>query len=129
MIDLYRKLARHLDDLPGGFPATESGVELRILQRLFAREEAELALHVSLIPADARIIAHRAGIGREEAEQRLAAMARKGLIVSMPIESKPIQYVAAQFVIGIWEFHVNDLNADLAWMLLKSKMERLMTLR
>ena len=27
--DIYRKLARHLDRLPGGYPATASGVELR----------------------------------------------------------------------------------------------------
>ena len=42
-IDLYRQLARHLDRLPGGFPATESGVELRILRRLFSPQDAELA--------------------------------------------------------------------------------------
>ena len=34
--ELYRKLARHLDKLPGGFPPTETGVELRILRRMFS---------------------------------------------------------------------------------------------
>jgi hypothetical protein len=34
-IDVYEKLAMHLDDLPAGFPRTESGVEIRILRRLF----------------------------------------------------------------------------------------------
>ena len=33
--EIYKKLAKHLDNLPGGFPPTESGVELRILKRLF----------------------------------------------------------------------------------------------
>lgn len=113
MDDTYRKLARHLDDLPGGFPATESGVELRILRRMFTPEDAELALHVSLIPAEARIIARRAGLDRETAAQRLAVMARKGLIVAMSAGPAPVQYVAAQFVIGIWEFHLNDLDAEL----------------
>jgi hypothetical protein len=31
MMELYQKLARHLDDLPGGYPATDSGVESQIL--------------------------------------------------------------------------------------------------
>ena len=31
--DVYRKLRKHLDDLPRGFPATKIGVELRILKR------------------------------------------------------------------------------------------------
>jgi len=32
---LYRRLQQHLDRMPVGFPATQSGVEIRILQRLF----------------------------------------------------------------------------------------------
>ena len=32
---IYRKLAGHLDNLPGGFPPTETSVELRILKKLF----------------------------------------------------------------------------------------------
>jgi ferredoxin len=111
MEDLYKRLARHLDNLPGGFPATESGVELRILRRLFSETEAGLAVHVSLIPEPPAVIARRAGIGREEAESRLADMARKGLIVRL--EGKSAQYAALHFVIGIWEFHVNDLDPAL----------------
>jgi ferredoxin len=113
MDDIYAKLARHMDSLPGGFPPTGSGVELRILRRLFTREEAELAVHISLIPEEARVIARRAGITREEAAQRLADMARKGLTIGLVAEDKATQYAAAQFVIGIWEFHVNDLDPGL----------------
>jgi len=113
MADTYRKLAQHLDYLPGGYPATESGVELRILRRLFTQEEAEFALHLSLIPAEADVIARRAGIGREVAARRLEEMSRKGLIMRLAFEAKPVQYMAAQFVIGIWEFQVNDLDPEL----------------
>jgi hypothetical protein len=45
--DVYRRLQRHLDELPVGYPATASGVELRILERLFTPEEAEVALALS----------------------------------------------------------------------------------
>ena len=113
MADVYKQLARHLDNLPGGFPPTESGVEIRILRRLFTDAEAAMALHLGLIPVGAAVIARRAGITGPEAERRLAEMARKGLIMSLVVENKPIQYMSAQFVIGIWEFHVKDLDQDL----------------
>jgi len=35
---LYRRLQQHLDRMPVGFPATRSGVEIRILERLFTPE-------------------------------------------------------------------------------------------
>jgi hypothetical protein len=78
--DVYERLARHLDDLPAGFARTKSGVELRILRRLFTPEEADLTLHLTLIAEEARIVALRAGMPVEETARRLDAMARKGLI-------------------------------------------------
>jgi NAD-dependent dihydropyrimidine dehydrogenase PreA subunit len=111
--EIYQRLAKHLDDLPGSFPPTESGVELRILRRLFTPDEAELALHLTLIPEESRLIAGRAKIAEEEAETRLKDMARKGLIFSMEKEGSSPKYMASQYVIGIWEYHVNDLDVDL----------------
>ncbi|MDM8551622.1 4Fe-4S binding protein [Desulfobacterales bacterium HSG2] len=109
---IYQKLARHLDDLPGGFPSTETGVELRILKRLFTPEEAELALCLTLIAEDARVVARRAGISRTEAEHRLEEMAKKGLIFRIVPKDGRLLYMASQYVIGIWEYHVNDLDPD-----------------
>lgn len=40
---IYEKLREHLDSLPTGYPKTQSGVELKILQKLFTEEEAEMA--------------------------------------------------------------------------------------
>ena len=45
--DVYERLAQHLDDMPAGYPSTESGVEMRILRRLFTPEDAELTLHLT----------------------------------------------------------------------------------
>jgi ferredoxin len=111
--DLYRKLARHLDRLPGGFPPTESGVELRILRRLFAEKEAAMALHLTMIPEGVPVISRRAGLSREETGSRLEQMARKGLVFRMQFDGQPPLYTAAQYVIGIWEYHVNDLDPEL----------------
>ncbi len=40
--EIYRKLAQVLDTLPNGFPATESGIEIRLLKKIFTPDEAEL---------------------------------------------------------------------------------------
>ncbi|RJX29933.1 MAG: 4Fe-4S dicluster domain-containing protein [Desulfarculus sp.] len=111
--DVYKRLAKHLDDLPGGFPATESGVELKILQKLFTPEQAELALGTTLIPEEARVIARRAGLSSEEAASRLDQMVQQGLILGIyPPQRAPL-YMAAQYVIGIWEYNVNSLDQEL----------------
>ena len=36
MDNIYEKLIARLDDLANGFPATESKVEIRLLERLYA---------------------------------------------------------------------------------------------
>ncbi len=110
--DVYTRLQQHLDRLPAGFPPTESGVELRILKRLFTPPEADLAARLSLKLAPAAEIAAAAGLPEAEAEERLKAMARKGLIFSIEPPGRPPAYMAAQFVIGIWEYHVNALDPE-----------------
>lgn len=112
-MNVYQKLARHLDNLPGGYPATESGVELRILRRLFTPEEAELALCLTVLPEEARVVARRAGLSVEETAQRLAEMEAKGLIYSLHPPEGPPKYAALHFVVGIWEFQVNRLTPEL----------------
>ena len=41
--DVYRKLQQHMDSMPVGLPATESGVEINILKIIFSPEEAAVA--------------------------------------------------------------------------------------
>jgi len=112
MSDVYTQLREHLDSLPSGFPSTESGVELRILKRLFTPDEAQLALKVTLKLESAGAIAERAGLSPEEAEVRLKQLSRKGLIFSIESPDREPRYMAAQFVVGIWEYHVNDLDSE-----------------
>ncbi|MGQ9794960.1 hypothetical protein [Desulfosoma sp.] len=111
-INAYERLARHLDRLPAGFPRTESGVELKILQKLFTPQEAQLAVLLSLKPESVEDIAERAQMPPEELALRLEEMARKGLIFRLRKGSEA-RYMAAQFVIGIWEYHVNALDEEL----------------
>lgn len=111
--DSYQKLALHLNKLPGGFPPSDSGVELRLLKRLFTPEEAELAVHLTLDREEAKTIAERVGLDLAKTAQRLKEMARKGLIFSIEPEDRPALYNAIPWVIGIYEFQVNRLDKGL----------------
>ena len=112
MSDVYQRLAQHLDKLPAGYPATESGVELRILRRLFSEEEAEIAAGLTMLPEPAASIADRLGRDTADLAPKLDAMSRKGLIYRSS-KGGQTHFMAAQFVIGIWEYHLNDLDEDL----------------
>lgn len=111
--DVYERLARHLDDLPAGFPPTKSGVELRILKKLFSEDEAEMALLLSLLPESPESVAVRARMSVAETARRLEDMSRKGLVYRQEAEDGVRRYSANQFIIGIWEFQVNNLHPEL----------------
>jgi formate hydrogenlyase subunit 6/NADH:ubiquinone oxidoreductase subunit I len=111
---LYRRLQEHLDRTPIGYPATENGVEIRILKQLFTPEEAELALEVSALPETARTI-HRRVRSRmtlEELVGRLDDMTAKGLILRLPRGNEP-RYLKQNFAIGIYEWQLKRLTPEL----------------
>ncbi len=112
MTDVYQRLATHLDNLPAGYPATETGVELRILKRLFTPEEAEIAMGLGMMPEPVEAIAARLGREADILGPVLHEMSRKGQIFRVS-KNDNHAYMAAQFVVGIWEYHVNDLDEDL----------------
>jgi ferredoxin len=112
MADVYQSLREHLDKLPAGYPATDSGVELRILKQLFTPKEAQMALNLGLKLEPAEAIAERAGMPVEDAAELLKQMSRRGLVFSIESEGRPPVYMASQFVVGIWEYHVDRLDKE-----------------
>ena len=50
MIDIFVRLREKLDDMATGYPATRSGIELRLLKQLFTPFEAEMFLALGPIP-------------------------------------------------------------------------------
>jgi Na+-translocating ferredoxin:NAD+ oxidoreductase subunit B len=110
MSDVYQGLREHLDKLPAGYPSTENGVEIRILEQLFTPEEAQMAQQLGLKLETAEVIAERTGMPLEQTAELLQTMARKGLIFSIETEGRPPAYMASQFVVGIWEYHVDRLT-------------------
>jgi Pyruvate/2-oxoacid:ferredoxin oxidoreductase delta subunit len=110
---IYQRLARHLDAQPGGFPPTPEGVEIRILKLLFSPEEARLAPCLNLVEEEAGVIALRAGMEEKIVSAMLETMAEKGLIFRSKKQDKAPRYMAAQFIVGIWELQVNRLTPEL----------------
>jgi ferredoxin len=111
---VYRRLQEHIDKMPVPFPATESGVELRLLEHLFTPEEAEMALHLSAVPEPVEKIhrrAKKAGIGRDELEAGLDRMAKKGAILKAKRKGKPA-YSKAQLAIGMFEFQAGRITKE-----------------
>ncbi len=113
MEEVYRKLARRLDSVPNGFPATESGVELRLLAKLFTPEEAALAAELRLLYEPAEAIAARVGMDPQEVYPTLKGMARKGLIRARRGESGLV-FALLPFVVGIYEEQLRRMDAELA---------------
>lgn len=113
MDDVYRRLAAKLDRLPNGYPGTDSGVELRILAKIFAPEDAELALLLKPIPEPPAVIARRLGMDEAELNERLEAMAVRGQIGGMRFRRQRC-FCLVPFVVGIWEFQLERLDAELA---------------
>ena len=101
--DPYINLRDFLDQLPLGYPKTESGVELKILKKLFSEAEAELAVLLTPIPEEARQIAERNGIDIGRLEEKLESMSKKGLIFIFRIRRQgKTLYNTAPFMIGLW---------------------------
>lgn len=109
----YRQLARKLDDLPNRFPATESGIEIRLLQRIFTPEEAALAAEMFYEKEPAGIIAGRAGVPEKEARRTLKDMARKRVILFSRGETGLV-YGLMPFVVGLYEELLPRLDKELA---------------
>jgi electron transport complex protein RnfB len=111
--EAYKQLARRLDELPEGYPPTESGVELRILAHLFTREQAALAAQLRLTPETPAEIAARTSADPKALRKQLKEMARRGLIAAEKTESG-LGYVLMPFAIGFYERQVDTIDAELA---------------
>ncbi len=109
----YQKLRNYLDQFPLGFPETESGVEMKILQKLFTEEEAELELILTPIPESPDSIAKRTGLPENDVAVKLEDMAKKGLIFRTRRPGQ-VLYNSAPFMVGIYEYSVSRVDEELA---------------
>jgi ferredoxin len=110
---VYRRLAQRLDTIPNGFPATPSGVELRLLAKIFTPQQAALASEMKLAYEPAEKIATRADVDPKQAYRTLKGMARQGLI-RVRRGDEGLVFALLPFVVGIYEEQLPHLDAELA---------------
>lgn len=113
-MDVYERLAFKLDNLPNGYPRTETGEEIKILRMIFHPEEAEVFIKMFQVPESAVAIAERVGKSVEEMEFFLYRMVRRGQIGMIRSANGERSYYVLPFIVGIYEGQRNVLDSDLA---------------
>jgi len=111
--DVYTRLREFLDNMPGGYPTTESGVELKILKKLFTPEQAEITMKLTAMPEPVAQIAPRLGMDEAKAAETLESMAQGGLIVRVRAGDQAM-YGAVSYMVGVYEFHLNKIDRELS---------------
>ncbi len=112
-IEAYKRLAQRLDAIPNGFPATESGVELRLLARMFTVEEAGLASEMRVTLESVEQIAGRTKREAEATGVLLNEMLARGLIRSRIVEGNR-RFGLMPFVVGVYESQLERLDEETA---------------
>jgi Na+-translocating ferredoxin:NAD+ oxidoreductase subunit B len=112
---VYQRLREQLDQYSVGYPATASGIEIKILQRLFTEEEALMYLEMTMMLESPGEVAARTGRDPAAAAELLETMAAKGLLFRQR-KNDMVKYAAVAFVIGSYEFQLKNMDRELAEM-------------
>ena len=107
----YERLADALGALPNGFPRMPSGVDLRILQKAFKQEEAELAGHLSRTYETVAERATRAGLPEARVKELLDGLLTTALVRQQVIDGVE-RFRLGPFLVGWYEVHVQRMPND-----------------
>ncbi|MEW6525022.1 MAG: hypothetical protein AB1445_16115 [Bacillota bacterium] len=110
---IYRKLARALDQLPYGFPETDTGIETEILRLMFTHEEARIAAELSSRWETPSEVAGRLGLDARPTESQLRLMLMKGLVQGEVRDGSRL-FRLNQFIVGSWEHTMLRLDGEAA---------------
>jgi electron transport complex protein RnfB len=108
---VYKRLAGVLDTLPNGFPSTESGVEIKLLKKIFTSEQADLFCKMRLTFETAEEIAARTRRPLEGLEERLVGMSKSGQLFMIKL-GKTRYFKMLPWVFGIYEFQCGRLDRE-----------------
>ncbi len=111
---VYDDLADALNRLPNGFTRTPSGVEIRILKKLFSLDEAAIASRMTRHEESVGALAAKLGKPSDELSVKLQEMADKGLLWSSDVGGQHL-FRLAPFIVGIYEH--SNIDHELAHMI------------
>jgi len=109
--DIYELLRQAVDEVGVGFPKTTSGVEIRMLKKLFTEQEAAMYIQLTRELETPEEIAERTNQDPKEVAVLLKHMTEKGL--TFPKRKRDTFYYArAPFGFGIMEHQLNRLDKE-----------------
>lgn len=111
---VYKKLQKHLDKQPIGYPATITGVERRILREVFTLDEAYVAFELDYKCQSFETILEKMApnaVTESGLRTMLHNMERNGAIFVKMVDGKK-QYALHPFVVGIYEMRLPHMTAD-----------------
>jgi Pyruvate/2-oxoacid:ferredoxin oxidoreductase delta subunit len=111
--DVYRKLAKVLDTLPNGFPAKENDAGIKLLEKIFTPDQAELFCDLRLQFETAEQIAERTGRPLEGLEEKLIGMRDKGQLWAINLGGTWV-FKMVPWAFGIYEFQLPRLDKEFA---------------
>lgn len=110
--DIFRQLQQRLDLYSMGFPATETGIEITILKKLFNQKDAEMFLNMSPKLEDPASVAKRLESPVDELAGQLEDMAKRGLLFRGR-KGASVKYGAIPFMHGLAEFQIKRLDREI----------------
>ena len=113
MSDLYEKLGQRLDDMATGYPATQNGIELKILKKIFTDSDVEMFLMLTPMLETPQSVADRLNLPEKETAAHLENMAKRGILFRQK-KNDIVRYAAIPFVVGVFEFQLNTVDEILA---------------
>ncbi len=111
--DVYRRLQQVLDTLPNGFPATDSGVEIKLLKKIFTEDEAEFFMKLKMHFETPDEIAKRLDLPEEKVAEKLDTMWKNGQLFMVDFGSAKV-YRIMPWAFGIYEFQIHRMDREFA---------------
>jgi ferredoxin len=112
---IYRTLQREINTrAPVGFPESKEGHDIEILKLLFTEEEANIAIHLSVLPETVNRIHKRVqkadiDISIDALRKVLDGLANKGAI-----SGDGGHYSLVQFAVGMFEYQAGRISKEFA---------------
>lgn len=111
----YERLADALNALAGGYPRTASGVEIRMLKKVFTPEQVQVGSVMNRKHETPAEIAEKAGFPEDKVQQVLGEMVALNLARQF-VEDGVEKYRLGPFVLGWYERHLARIDKEFSEM-------------